>query len=121
MQGTGLNHCYPQFWMEFTSRNCQGFPLLLLFWLLLLGGGFSFSLSTTFGVSLGGRLSFFCANAPTEIVVPIKIATRIRLSSFITACRLLASTSFTLEGEAGSCAVLISARSMPRIAQYLSG
>jgi hypothetical protein len=89
--------------------------------LLLLGGGFSFSLSTTFGRSLGGRLSllFFCPNAPTEIVIPINTATKIRLSFLMTACRLLASTSFTLEGEAGSCANLLSARSMPRIPYQL--
>jgi hypothetical protein len=68
------------------------------------------------GGSLGGRLSLpFCANAPTEIIIPINTATRISLSSFITICRLLASSSFTLEGEAGSCTALLSAIWMPRI------
>jgi hypothetical protein len=83
---------------------------------LLLGGGFGFS--TTFGFSLGGRLSFFCPNAPTEIVIPTNITIKIRLSFLITACRLLASTS-SIEGEAGSCAGLLSARSMPRILYHL--
>jgi hypothetical protein len=101
MQGTGLNDGELQLSVVTREQEFQGFPLLLLFWLLLLGGGFSFSLSTTFGCSLGGRLSFFCANAPAEIVVPIKIATRICLSLFITACRLLASTSSRLRERRG--------------------
>src|SRR3979490_2619092 len=113
MQGTGLNPNDLQFCLVPARKNRQGFPLLLLFWLLLLGGGFSFSLSTTFGCSLGGRLSFFCANALTEITIPINTATEICLNSFITTCRFLASSSFTLAGEAGSCAALLSAIWMP--------
>src|SRR5437762_10374126 len=64
-----------------------GLPLLLLLsGVLFLGGGFSLSLSTTLGVSLGGRLPsspFFCAKAPAATTAPNNIATRIFLTSFI--------------------------------------
>ena len=61
--------------------------------LLLVGGGFCFSLSTMRGWSFGGRLELlppFCANKPNGSISPISAAIKSNLTCFMFPDRLLA-------------------------------
>jgi hypothetical protein len=86
-----------------SGESPQGFPFLsggLWFWLLLLGGGFSFfgATTTVFG-GFGGRSPLFWANTPVATKQPIATAIIFRLKSNIEFPVLLMLFQRAWEGE----------------------
>jgi hypothetical protein len=86
-----------------SAESPQGLPFLsggLWFWLLLLGGGFSFfgATTTVFG-GFGGRSPLFWANAPVATKQPIATAIIFRLKSNIEFPVLLMLFQRAWEGE----------------------